>query len=90
MLPFGWTLHMPMCPISFWLSWQQHRGKGKGKDQRWKLLIGSSWSQSGRLLITHRNKDKSSSLTSLAKLESLEAQVLIELIYVRILHRVNI
>ena len=41
------------------------------------------------LLITHRYKHKSSSLTSWAKGESPEAQVLIELIYGRILQHVN-
>ena len=48
-----------------------------------KLLIGSAVSRTHSLLITHRNKHKSSSLTSWSKGESPEAQVLIELIYVR-------
>ena len=53
---------------------------------REELLIGSAVSGTHSLLITRRNKHKSSSLTSCAKGESPELKVLIEVIYVRILH----
>ena len=49
------------------------------------LLIGSAGSRFHRLCITHRNKHKASSLTSWVKGESPETQVLLELIYARIL-----
>ena len=53
---------------------------------REKLLIGFSVSRSHSLLITHRNKHKSSSLPAELKGESPKAQMLTDLIYRRILH----
>ena len=57
-----------------------------------ELLIGSAGSRSHCLLIAHRDKHKSSSLTSWANLkeESPEDQVLTELIYARILRHESI